>query len=54
MRSRNFYLVLAAAALLVALWLTLQMVGAVLKLAFLIAIVAVAVAVARSWRASAE
>lgn len=52
MQSRNFYLALAAVALLITLWLTMQMAGGFAQLLFLAAIAVLAVAVGRAWHAA--
>jgi len=50
MQSRNLYLAVAIVALIVALWLTLQIAGALLKLLFVVAIAAVGFAALRAWQ----
>ena len=50
--SPGLYLAIAVLALIVALWLALQIIGFLFKLVFLTVIVLVAVAAYRAWRAA--
>jgi hypothetical protein len=52
MRSPSFYFAVAVLALVVALWLVLQIIGFLFKLIFLTAIVLVGLAAYRAWRAA--
>ena len=51
-QSAGFYFAVAVLALLVAIWLALQIIGFLFKLLFLTAIVIVGVAAYRAWRAA--
>lgn len=52
MNSPGFYLAVAVIALLIALWMVFQVVGALFKLLFFAAIVAVGIAAFRAWRSA--
>jgi hypothetical protein len=52
MRSPSFYFAVAVLALVVALWLVLQIIGFLFKLIFLTPIVLVGLAAYRAWRAA--
>jgi hypothetical protein len=52
MESRGLYFAIAVLALIVALWLALQIIGFFFKLVFLTLIVLLGLAAYRTWRAS--
>ena len=54
MDSPSLYFAIAVLALIVALWLALQIIGFLFKLVFLIVIVVVGLGAYRTWRAASS